>query len=262
MTRRILAILLALALAVFGTAAVLLYVKRADDRAVAGMRPVDVLVAKDRVPAGTTGETIRTRNLVETIKLPAATVPLDEVLTRVPAELDKLVVTSDLQPGQVVLRRMFSAQTRTAGGLAIPEGKVAVSVEATMAEQVAGYVRPGTQVAVYATYRVITSDGKTLTLGTSGEGIKGTAVLLPKVEVIAVGSYGEGVTTVRPIDGDNRDENNQEGRAAVLVTVAVTSEEAAKLIHAAEANAIYLALLNDSSDVKIGDGIDSRTIFG
>jgi pilus assembly protein CpaB len=256
MTRRILAILFAIALAVFGTAAVLLYVKRADDRAVADMSPVDVLVAKDRVPAGTTGESIRSRELVQVVRLPAGSVPRDEVLTGIPSDLDKLVITSDLQPGQIVLRRMFSQQTRTAGGLAIPEGKVAVSFEASMAEQVAGYVRPGSQVAVFVSY-TLSGDGKTRALGT-GDGIRGTALLLPKVEVIAVGAYGVGVTTTTPIDGED-----QEGQGtSVLVTVAVSAEDGARIIQAAVANALYLALLNDSSQVKPGVGVDSRTLFG
>jgi pilus assembly protein CpaB len=129
-----------------------------------------------------------------------------------------------------------------------------------MAEQVAGYVRPGSQVAIYATYRLITADGKAITFGTEGDGIKGTAVLLPKVEVIAVGPHGEGATTTTPIDGEGEAQDGQ-GNASVLVTVAASAEEAAKIIHVAESNAIYLALLNDSSDIQPGVGVDSRNIF-
>lgn len=260
MARRILAILLAGFLAVLGTAAVLIYVQAADDRAVANVSPVEVLVARERVPAGTTGESIRRRELVELIKLPAGSVPLDEVMDEIPAELDKLVITSDLQPGQLVLRRMFSHSTRTAGGLAIPEGLMAVSFEATMAEQVAGYVRPGSQVAVFVSYG-LSADGKERVIGTDGNGVRATSVLLPRVEVIAVGAYGQGVTTTTPIDGDREDSGGQT-RTSVLVTVAVNAVDAAKIIQAAQADALYLALLNDSSQVKTGDGVDSRSLFG
>ena len=260
MTRRILAVALALVLAVAGTAGVLFYVRQADDRAAANASPVEVLVAKDRVPAGTTGESIRRRNLVEPLRLPAGSVPRDEVLTQIPAELDKLVVTSDVQPGQLLLRRMFSQSTRTAGGLAIPEGMLAVSFEASMAEQVAGYVRPGSQVAIFATYQ-LGSDGKTRVVAARGEGARGTVVLLPKVEVIAVGSYADGTTTTTPQDGDGTD-RSRTARSTVLVTVAVNTVDAAKLIQVAQGDALYLALLNDSSDVQPGAGIDSRSIFG
>lgn len=260
MARRILALFFALVLAVIGTAAVLLYVKRADDRAVANASPKNVLVAKERIPAGSTGESIRKKNLVELVRLPAGSVPLDEVLTSIPPEFDKLVITSDLQPRQLVLRGMFSESTRTAGGLAIPEGKVAVSFEATMEEQVAGYVRPGSQIAVFASY-VLSADGKTKEARTqSGGGIKGTAVLLSKVEVIAVGAYGQGETTTTPLDGKTNT-NGGKGQAAVLITVAVSTVDAARLIEAARANALYLALLNDSSDVRPGVGVDGRSLF-
>jgi pilus assembly protein CpaB len=262
MTRRILAVFLAILFAALGTAAVLLYVQRADDRAVANANPVEVLVAKQRIPAGTTGESIRDRDLVEPMKLPAGSVPVDEALTQLPPELDKLVVTSDLQPGQLVLRRMFSQSTRTSGGLAIPEGKVAVSFEATLAEQVAGYVRPGSQVAVFVRYRV-TADTKVKAVdgGKSGDDVKGTAVLLPKIEVIAIGSYGEGgQTTTTPLTRETGQQGDRQ--ATVLVTVAVDTIQAAKLIHAAAENAIYLALLTDSSNVRPGAGVDSSTFLG
>lgn len=262
MTRRILAVFVAIVFAVFGTAAVLLYVKRADDRAVANANPVTVLVAKQRIPAGTIGQTIRDRGLLEPMRFPAGSLPTGEVLTELPAELDKLVVTSDLQPGQVVLRRMFSQSTRTSGGLAIPEGKVAVSFDATLAEQVAGYVRPGSQVAVFVRYRLVKdSKVKTVDGGKSGDEFRGTAVLLPKIEVIAVGSHGEGgQTTTTPLDGVAGE--HKDGGGTVLVTVAVDTIQAAKLIHAAAEDAIYLALLTDSSNVRPGAGVDSNTFLG
>jgi pilus assembly protein CpaB len=262
MARRVLAILVSVLLALFGTAAVLIYVKQADDRALANASPVTVLIARERVPAGTTGESIKARDLVQPVRMPAGSVPLDEVLTGIPEELDKLVVTSDLQPGQLVLRRMFSQSTRTAGGLAIPEGKVAVSVEASMAEQVAGYVRPGSQVAVYATFH-LAADGKTRVVGGGssggGERAQGTVVVLSKVEVIAVGPYGEGATTTTPLDGKAERGN---AKPAVLVTVAVSPVEAAKLIQVAQGDALYLALLNDSSQVRPGVGVDGQSLFG
>lgn len=263
MARRVLALLFALVLALLGTAAVLLYVQRADDRALADVTAVEVLVAKERVSAGTTGESIRKRDLVELMKLPAGTLPdKDEVLTRIPTEFDKLVVTSDLQPGQLVLRRMFSQSTRTAGGLAIPEGKVAVSFEATLAEQVAGYVRPGSQIAIFATFRV-SEDGKTRVAGAGGDGVKGTAVLLPKVEVIAIGTHDNGETTTTPSEPDGAATKSGQGRTAtVLVTVAVSAVEAAKIIQIAQGNGLYLALLNDTSQVQPGVGVDSRSLFG
>jgi pilus assembly protein CpaB len=262
MTRRILAILLATVLAALGTVAVLFYVQRADERAVADAAAVRVLVAKQRVPAGTTGEIIREREYLELIRLPAGSVPLDEALTEIPAEFDQFVITSDLQPRQIVLRGMFSASTRTSGGLAIPEGMMAVSFEASVAQQVAGFVRPGSRVAIFASYRELDGDkGSAAEDDTSADdAINGTAVMLARVDVIAIGTYGGGETTTTPLDGEAVDDEAQP--AAVLVTVAVNQTDAAKVIHAAKASAMWLALLNESSTVRPGGGVDSRTWLG
>ena len=41
-------------------------------------------------------------------------------MTSVDATLDKLVVTSDVQPRQLLLRGMFDEASRVTGGLALP----------------------------------------------------------------------------------------------------------------------------------------------
>lgn len=257
MTRRIVALLIALVFAVIGTTAVVLYVRRADDRALAGTTAVEVLVAKQRIPAGTTGAHIREEGLAEALRVPASSVPQgQQVLTNLPPELDKLVVTSDVQAGYPLFRPMFSQSTRTSGGLAIPDGKLAVSFDATVAGQVAGYVRPGSQVAVFAHYRQEKGNLRSAG-GGKGDELTGTAVLLPKVEVIAIGAYGaDGETTTTSRDGQVQ----ADGRPAktVLVTVAVGTLDAARLIHAMEGDALWLALVTDSSDVHSGEGVDSR----
>jgi pilus assembly protein CpaB len=50
---------------------------------------VHILVAKDRIPAGTSGARIRADALVAEVVVPASTVS-DDALSAVPAELDKL----------------------------------------------------------------------------------------------------------------------------------------------------------------------------
>jgi pilus assembly protein CpaB len=54
MSRRILAVVGALLLALVGTGAVFAYVNRADARAVEGQKAVTVLMAAKEIPAGTT----------------------------------------------------------------------------------------------------------------------------------------------------------------------------------------------------------------
>src|SRR2546423_1325535 len=60
MKRNVVAIAVGIVLAMLGSLAVLVYVRSADSRALAGKRAVSVLVATKRIPAGTTGARIRT----------------------------------------------------------------------------------------------------------------------------------------------------------------------------------------------------------
>lgn len=252
MSRRILAVFLAIVLAVLGTAAVLYYVNRADDRAVDDVSAVEVLVAQQRIATGTTGTVIRDRQLATATRMPASSLP-EGAVTSITPELEKQLVTSTLLPGQLLLRSMFANATETSSGLAIPSDKVAVSFEASMAQQVAGYVRPGAHVALFASYTATASGSKAI----GGEGVRGTAVLLPRIEVIAIGEYGTGETTITPQDGAGPD-----AEPTTLVTVAASTVEAAKIITAANAGAIYLALLTDESDVQAGVGVDDNNVFG
>lgn len=248
MTRRILGVLLAIVLAVLGTAAVLVYVKAAQNRVADGQRAVTVLIAKQRIPAGTSGESIRGRGLVEEVVMPALAVPAD-TLSAVPNELERLVVTADVQPRQLLLRGMFGAATKLSGGLNVPEKMLAVSINIEIDEQVGGYVRPGSQIAIFDTYDGQDKQGKV------------TRLLLPRVEVLAVGQFGAGGVTSAQQNGSNAASNTGRSGGGLVVTVAVSQADAERLIHADATGALYFALLTDSSEVKPGPGVDNRTLF-
>jgi pilus assembly protein CpaB len=261
MTRRIIGVLLAIVLAIVGTVAVLLYVKSAENSVAAGQKAVHILVAKDRIPAGTSGGRIRADALVTKVVVPASTVP-DDALSEVPAELDKLVITADVQGRQVLLRGMFGQSTTLSGGLNIPEGMIAVSVAINVSQQVGGFVRPGSQIAVFDTYTA-DAQGRAVASGTGTDANRVTRVLLPRVSAIAVGTFGgDGVTADQVQQNGDKTTTTQKGTGGqIVVTVAVTQNDAEKLIHGAQTGILYFALLTDSSDVKPGAGINGNTLF-
>jgi pilus assembly protein CpaB len=253
MKRRFLTIGLTLLLAAVGTVAVLLYVRNADARALAGKRAVPVVVADKRVPAGTSAGAALRNGWLRLEKMPAETVP-ENALEEIGADLSKLVATADIQSGQLVLRPMFAAAKPASTGLPIPEGKVAVSVELGAPQRVAGYVKAGSQIAVFDTYTAV--DEKTRTPSGAGlekqhESTQVTRLLLPKVEVLALGAPP--VANVKSGDGA--------AQGGVLVTVAVTQAEAERLIQRAQFGTLHLALLTDSSQINQGNGTDSRSVF-
>jgi pilus assembly protein CpaB len=241
--RRVLTVSLAILLAVLGTAGVLAYVHQADARAVAGMKAVTVLVARHRVPSGTSAGAALAGGLLASQTLPASSVPADAVRSLTPATTG-LVTSADIQPGQLVLRPMLVTAAMVRGGLAVPAGDVAVTIALCMPEAVAGNVVAGSQVEVFGT----DAHAATLTAQPNcngphqqqAPGSAHTRVVLPRALVLSVGPAGSstGSTTATA-----QTTTSASGQANVLVTLAVTQADAQRLIQLTEAGLPYLALL-------------------
>src|SRR5258708_375752 len=133
MNRRVLTIVLAVALAVLGTLAVLVYVNHADARAVAGQKAGTGLGASHAIQSGTTVRDAKSSLRKET--LPASSVSSDAVAEITPDQ-GSLVISTDLSSGQLLLGSMLVPATQATGGLAIPKGKVAVTITLCKAEMV------------------------------------------------------------------------------------------------------------------------------
>ncbi|HEX5741887.1 MAG TPA: Flp pilus assembly protein CpaB [Pilimelia sp.] len=265
MKRRMLAVLVALALAALGCVAVVAYVKGADRRAVQGRQAATVLVATKRIPAGTSGARVRSGGYTTPVVMPAGTLPPD-AMGAVPAEFDTLVLTADVQPRQLLLRGQFGESTRTTGGLALPEGKLAVSIEVKAAARVAGFVRPGSSIAVFDTFTTRLGRGRVPSGDTSvvsgAANVHATRVLLPRVDVLAVGQQGSpGAVAGATPAPDASAKGGSGGSSSVLVTVAVDQAQAERLIHASGTGTLSLALLDDAATVTPGPGVDTNTLF-
>jgi len=263
--RRVLAIVLAVLLAVLGTAGVLAYVHQADRRALARMQAVTTLVAQQQIPAGTSAASALRDGLLKSQALPAASVPSDAVRS-ITAGLDGLVMSAAVPSGQLLLRPMLvtAAQATATGALAIPKGMIAVTIPLCLSEAVAGYVQPGSEVAVFDTYPTKKASLQE-SCGQSGQsnqshgpGAAVTRVLLPRVLVLATGAAAAsgttGGTTSTTASGGVLSHNSSQAdpaasvpSGAVLVTMAVSQANAEKLILLTRAGLPYLALLTPSS---------------
>jgi pilus assembly protein CpaB len=240
MTRRILAIAIAIVLATLGTAGGLYLVLSADSRAQSRIsNPITVAIAAVRIPVGTTGAKIRADEMVRLVKMPKDSVPSD-AMPDISVEQDKLVITSNIEAGQILLRANFGEQSTVTSGLPLPAGKMAVTVETGAPEQVAGYVQRGSQVVIFLTYTVVQPNG-------TKTNIERTRVLLPRVEVLAVGTYQQSRTNA----------NASTRATSLLVTLAVSQDEAERLIEGRSHGTLYLGLLTDSVQVSPGSGVDN-----
>ncbi len=256
MKRRVLTVTLALLLAVLGTVGVLAYVHGADARAVAGMRAIPALVAQQPIPAGTSASAALNEGLLASQQLPASSVPSDAVRSITP-DISSLVMSANVQAGQLLLRPMLvtAAQATGAGTLAIPKGMVAVTVPLCLPEAVAGYVQPGSQVAVFDTYSTTklsvqeNCSGTSQTHQSSAQGPVLTRVVLPRVLVLSVGSPpAAGASGASGSSTSAEASSTTPGTSGpVLVTMAVNQANAERLILLTETGVSYLALLTPSS---------------
>jgi pilus assembly protein CpaB len=247
-TRRILTMILAIVLAVIGTGAVLLYVRQADQRAMTGLRAVTVLVATQQIPAGTTAQAALANGLLSRQQLPARSVPADAVSSL--AGVGGLVLSSPLPSGQLLLRPLLVTAVATGATLPIPKGKVALTVLMCVQKAVAGFIQPGSQIAVFNTF--YTGGPVTASCSTAdwshAKNVH-TRLVLNRVEVLAVGQASAGqigaATSTAFGQADSPSSSVQGG--TVLITVAVNQADAERLIEIAEAHVPYLALVTTAS---------------
>ena len=263
MKRRVLTVVLAVLLAAVGTAGVLAYVRQADNRALAGQQAVSVLVAGKLIPSGTSAATALRDGLLTTQQLPAASVPSDAMSSVAPG-LSTLVLSADIQPGQLLLRPMLVTAVQQSGGLVIPPGMVAVTISLCLTEAVANNVRAGSEVEVFNTSSA--TDGS-LTSGYNcnpphtqqAPGSARTSSVLPRVQVLAVGpasatgqaSSQSGSGTVAAATSGTSATSATSSSSNVLVTLAVTQANAQRLIQLAVTGLPYLALLTDSAQTRV-----------
>lgn len=242
MTRRSALLIAAIVIAAVGTMLVYLYVKSVQDTAYADQQPVTVLVAKQAVDVGTSGSAAVSSGAFEEKVLPQDAVPADALSN--PSGVATNVAVTTILPGQVVQKSMFG-QRAVNGQLPLEKGTMALSVELGDPERVAGFVQPGSRVAVFATIE-------------GDNGPQATKLLLSGVDVAAVGPT-TAVEKPSSEEGEGQSESDQVTTA--ILTLALTQKQAEKVVFAQETGQLYFALLNESSEVAASGGVSSGNLF-
>jgi pilus assembly protein CpaB len=163
------------------------------------------------------------------------------------------VAESDIAPGQIVLREAFGTEAAKTGALTIPKGLIALSVQLSLPGDVAGYVVPGSQVIIFLTSKLDTKDPK-LKLS-NGDDLTITKTLMPRVNVLA--------TTSAPATAAAGATTNADGGATNLIlTLAVSQQDAERLVNSQKVGELYLGLLSSGSKVAASDpGVVNAGIF-
>jgi pilus assembly protein CpaB len=146
--RRVIAAALALVLSGAGAVLLLGYVGQADQRAMAGMETVKVLVVTAPVAEGAAADTLG-------IQVTGKTLPKNAVAPGVVTDLKQVtgrVTTTDLQPGEQLLASRFvdPATLTKPGELVLPPGTQQISMSLSAPQAVGGALKAGDRVSFYA----------------------------------------------------------------------------------------------------------------
>lgn len=222
MNRRVIAAVLAIVLAAVGGVLLVSYVSGAEQRAMAGLDPVSVLVVAEPITEGTPaeelGELVTTEVIPATAVGPGAVSGLDELAGQ--------VAITDLQPGEQLLASRFTdpESLATDAEVEVPEDMHQLSVLLDSQRVLGGNLTPGTTVGVFIS---LNEDPQTH--------LRLHKVLVTKVQ--------GGLTPPVPEPEDGQ------GPAAaplpegsVMVTLALSPADAETVVFAAEYENIWLSL--------------------
>lgn len=251
MARRSVLLLAAALIALLGTALIVLYVQGIDNRATQGQELVEVLAATDIIDAG---ETVSAAQ--EAGKIELTTVRREDMVAGAldsTEGISDLVATSSVFPGEQIISERFGT-LGDVDNLVIPEDKMAISVELTDFERVAGFVNPGSEVAVFVT---APAPVRLLPDGTEEQLPGVSRVLLTRVPVIGVGTTSVASRTTQTDEGAQVTEEVPR----TILTVAVTQAEAEKLIFADRTSDLTVALVGDGTKINDEPGVTGVDIL-
>lgn len=219
MNRRLVSAIAAGVLAVLGAVLLVSYVNNADERAMADMDPIEVLVVSAPIAQGTLAAEVAPSVVTE--RLPRAAVGPDPV--RSLAELGGKVAATDLQPGEQLLTGRFATRQSMErfGGIPAPEGYHLVTVSLDAPRIVGGTVTAGDTVGVF------------ITLGEE------THLVLHKVVVTRVQG---GLGSEQPTGETDNPDAAPVPNGGAMVTMALTARQAETVVFGAEQGSIWISL--------------------
>ncbi len=224
MSRRTIALVVAIVLAAVATVALISYVRGLEDKAFEGAETVEVFVASDIIPAGTAAEFASSKNLFQRQVIPRK-VLADGAVSDL-GQIAGKVAAVNIVKGEQIIAVRFVTPGQVKGVLPIPADRQAVSVEVAIPPGVAGFVQPGDHISILAQISVPRGEKDETRV----------QYLLQDIEVLAI---GQRVVTVQGQEGG--EQNQQQGQ--VLATLALRPAEVEKLVFAKLQGQLYFTLL-------------------
>lgn len=211
------------------------YLRSAQTEIATENEPIEVFVAQEDLPQGTTAEDLISKKLIEIEKVPRQFVPVGAISSARTIENQVLAVA--VSAGEQLTSSRFTFASDAGLAVNIPEDLLAVSVDVDDVAGVAGLLKPGDTVIVFASFN---PDG----------GLAGavTRTLIPKARILAVGSTVSGVEEeAAPKPSGGLMAATPSGAGYKTVTLALAPADAARIVFARKNGAIHLALVSQTA---------------
>lgn len=266
MNRRVIGVLVSLALAAVGTWVIVSYVQGADDRALEGQETVEVLVVDQPIAKGTAAADLD--QLVKPVRVPAVSTATGAITDL--SQLEGRFASVDLLPGEQLVSSRFVAREALVEvvDVEVPPELLQVTVELPPERVLGGELDPGDLVAIVASFQPFTLDAVepegTDNLqdfiqdpGTEGDQppeplrtpntthIITQKVLVTNIQFSSPPPSAEASAT--PVAVTTPQPNLSPG-GSLLVTVALSGPDVEKLVFTAEFGTIWLAKETPESD--------------
>ena len=233
MKSRLLGGIAALLLAITGTVLLVVYVQGADNRALQGLDPVNVLVVKESVPAGTKAEDLNGKVQLES--MPQSAVPegaLDKL-----SEQEGKVTSVALEPGeQLLAARLVDPRDLLPGTVPVPEGLEEVTFLLAPDRILGGRLEAGDKVTVFSSFKAEDAMPDNANVPAEVKGWKQSTGLL---------FHDVLVTAVQKAEPDAKSGSSDNAVAmpngSAYVTVARSDADASKMIYGAEFGTLWLS---------------------
>lgn len=255
-------VIIVAALVMGGLAAMLAagYLNSARLRLDAQAQPVEVLVANEDIPRGTSSADLFAKKLVSVEQIPRQFVAAGAISSE--RAVDGQVLSVPLTSGEQLTAGRFQYPSQAGLAYSVPDNYLAVSIPVDKVSSVSGLVRPGDQVAVLGTVGGSSGDPKSIS----------TRVIVPKARVLAVGA-DSGAGTQSTTDSQQSSgllgaASRTQDSAINAVTLALSPSDAEKVVFVANVGegkgdrSLWVALLPvKAASVQQTRGRTSATIF-
>lgn len=253
-------LIIALALVLAGVSAVLAarYVSSARTEVASSSRPVEVLVAQEDIPRGLSAEELIAKKMIALQEVPQRFVAAGAISSS--RAIDGQVLSAPLTKGEQVTSARFEVPSAAGLAYSVSKDQVAIAISVDEVRGISQLVSPGDRVAIFATFEEA---------GKNKEDT--TKLLLSEAKVLAMGGNMSSRPAVKQGEGEGEEEGggafaggdkNQQENVPHVMTLAVTAEQAEKLVFAEETGRIWVALLPATAeDAPSTPGQTIRTVL-